>query len=103
MGRRPPPSSAHILTYEYPGVYLEHNPYGTAGWHPDYQKMRFGLTTALMGDGSFTYMMNSNGLGSLGLMWFDEYDNAGAGKGYLGQPTRCRPHRHTGEGRHARR
>lgn len=56
------------------------------GFTPDYRKMRFGLTTALLNDGFFSYEMNTNGHGSLCLMWFDEYDNAGAGRGYLGQP-----------------
>jgi hypothetical protein len=53
---------------------------------PNYQKMRFGLTTALLGDGFFSYEINTNGHGYLCLMWFDEYDNAGAKRGYLGQP-----------------
>ena len=57
-----------------------------AGSTPDYRKMRFGLTTALLNDGFFSYEINTNGHGSLCLMWFDEYDNAGAGRGYLGQP-----------------
>jgi hypothetical protein len=55
------------------------------GFVPNYRKMRFGLTTALLGDGYFSYEMNTNGHGALCLMWFDEYDNAGAGRGYLGQ------------------
>jgi len=53
---------------------------------PNYRKMRYGLTTALLNDGFFSYEMNTNGHGSLCLMWFDEYDNAGKGRGYLGQP-----------------
>ncbi|MCD6342801.1 MAG: carbohydrate binding domain-containing protein, partial [Spirochaetaceae bacterium] len=53
---------------------------------PDYRKMRFGLATALLNDGFFSYEINTNGHGYLGLLWFDEYDNAGEGKGYLGQP-----------------
>jgi hypothetical protein len=62
------------------------NPCAEPGFTPDYRKMRFGLTTALLNDGFFSYEMNTNGHGSLCLMWFDEYDNAGAGRGYLGQP-----------------
>jgi hypothetical protein len=62
------------------------NPADDPGFVPDYRKMRFGLTTALLGDGFFSYEINTNGHGSLGLLWFDEYDNAGAGRGYLGQP-----------------
>ncbi len=57
-----------------------------AGFTPNYRKMRFGLTTALLYDGFFSYEMNTNGHGELCLMWFDEYDNAGAGRGYLGTP-----------------
>ncbi len=53
---------------------------------PNYRKMRFGLTTTLLNDGYFSYEMNTEGHGSLCLMWFDEYDNAGAGRGYLGHP-----------------
>ena len=53
---------------------------------PNYRKMRFGLTTALLNDGYFSYEMNTEGHGSLCLMWFDEYDNAGARRGYLGHP-----------------
>jgi len=39
-----------------------------------------------MNDGFYSYDMNTNGHGSLCLMWFDEYDNAGQGRGYLGEP-----------------
>ena len=48
--------------------------------------MRFGLCTALLGDGFFSYEVSGRGHGALGLLWFDEYDNAGQGRGYLGQP-----------------
>ena len=63
------------------------NPAAQPGFVPNYRKMRFGLTTALLGDGFFSYEVNTNGHGSLGLLWFDEYDNARRGRGYLGQPT----------------
>ncbi len=66
------------------GVY--DNPADDPDFVPNYRKMRFGLTTALLGDGFFSYEINTNGHGSLGLLWFDEYDNAGAGRGYLDQP-----------------
>jgi hypothetical protein len=69
------PSHAVIVT-------KDPNPFGA---EPDYSLMRFGLCTALMGDGYFMYT-SSSGLGTAGLMWFDEYDNAGRGRGYLGQP-----------------
>ncbi|MDD2921527.1 MAG: putative glycoside hydrolase, partial [Anaerolineales bacterium] len=66
------------------GEYI--NPYTQPGFVPNYRKMRFGLGTALLSDGYFSYEINTNGHGSLGLLWFDEYDNAGAGRGYLGYP-----------------
>ena len=56
--------------------------YGTA---TDYKLMRFGLTSALMNDGYFE--MSGTSHAASGLYWFDEYDNAGAGRGYLGRPT----------------
>lgn len=62
------------------------NPYYKPGFVPNYRKMRYGLTTALLGNGYFSYEISTAGHGSLGLMWFDEYDNAGKGRGYLGQP-----------------
>ncbi|MBU0495290.1 MAG: carbohydrate binding domain-containing protein [Chloroflexi bacterium] len=62
------------------------NPCDDPGFVPNYRKMRLGLTTALLHDGFFSYEINTNGHGSLCLLWFDEYDNAGAGRGYLGQP-----------------
>ncbi len=62
------------------------NPCDDPGFTPNYRKMRFGLTTALLNDGFFSYEINTNGHGSLCLLWFDEYDNAGQGQGYLGQP-----------------
>ena len=62
------------------------NPAAHPGFVPNYRKMRFGLCTALLNDGFFSYEINTNGHGSLGLLWFDEYDNGGRGRGYLGQP-----------------
>ena len=62
------------------------NPAARPGFEPNYRKMRFGLATALMGDGFFSYEINTNGHGSLGLLWFDEYDGAGRGRGFLGTP-----------------
>lgn len=63
------------------------NPCDNPGFVPNYRKMRFGLTTTLLNDGYFSYEINTNGHGSLCLMWFDEYDNAGKGRGYLGRPA----------------
>jgi hypothetical protein len=53
---------------------------------PNYRKMRFGLTTTLLGDGFFSYEYSTYASSWKCLFWFDEYDNAGAQKGYLGQP-----------------
>jgi hypothetical protein len=60
----------------------------------DYKAMRFLLTLAMMNNGYFTYdeflMKNVgaglNGGGHQAAWWYDEYDNAGAGVGYLGYP-----------------
>ena len=62
------------------------NPCDDPNFTPNYQKMRFGLATALLNDGYFSYEINTNGHGALCLLWFDEYDNAGQGRGYLGMP-----------------
>jgi hypothetical protein len=52
----------------------------TYGAPTDYKLMRFGLCTSLMGDGYYAYDRSSSP------QWYDEYDDAGAGKGYLGSP-----------------
>ena len=49
-----------------------------------YRDMRFGLASTLMGDGFFYYDSGDQRHGDT--WWFDEYDNAGQGRGYLGQP-----------------
>jgi hypothetical protein len=73
---------------EMPEDELEYdNPFTHPDFIPNYQRMRYGLTTALLGDGYFSYEIGTNGHGSLGLMWFDEYDNAGKERGYLGVPA----------------
>jgi len=87
------PNLSTIQTYEddgFPdptgdGAYR--NPARRNGFRPDYRKMRFGLCTALLGDGFYSYEVNTNGHASLGLLWFDEYDNAGRERGYLGEPV----------------
>jgi hypothetical protein len=72
---------------EMPEDGLEYdNPFTHPDFIPNYQRMRYGLSTALLGDGYFSYEISTNGHGSLGLMWFDEYDNAGTARGYLGVP-----------------
>jgi hypothetical protein len=86
------PNLTMIETYEDdggpdptgPGEY--DNPCDDPNFTPNYRKMRFGLTTALLHDGFFSYEINTNGHGALCLLWFDEYDNGGQGRGYLGQP-----------------
>ncbi len=55
----------------------------TVGTQTDYASMRFGLCTTLLSDAYYWY----SDPGADNLWWYDEYDNAGAGKGYLGQPT----------------
>ncbi len=81
------PNFSLVETYEIE-EYMERedNPFNKPNWKPNYQRMRYGLTTALLGDGYFSYEINTNGHGGLGLMWFDEYDNGGKKRGYLGQP-----------------
>lgn len=49
----------------------------------DYQAMRFGLASALMGDGVYAY---DNGVfGHYVAWWYDEYDGAGRGRRWLGR------------------
>ncbi len=86
------PNLTMIETYEDDGAPDStgdgdyNNPCDDPDFTPNYRKMRFGLTSALLNNGFFAYEINTNGHGSLCLLWFDEYDNAGAGQGYLGQP-----------------
>jgi hypothetical protein len=58
----------------------------TMGAQNDYRLMRFGLSTALMGDGYYSFKTPVPGQ-DFSSYWYDEYDNAGAGRGYLGAPT----------------
>jgi hypothetical protein len=58
----------------------------TYGASDNYKLMRFGLCSTLMHDGYFSYALSSSGHARHGIFRFDEYDNAGAGRGYLGQP-----------------
>jgi hypothetical protein len=85
MAQAQQPNLTTIETYEIDG-YHENNPCEEPDFTPNYRKMRFGLGSALLNDGFFSYEIGTNGHGSLCLLWFDEYDNAGAGRGYLGQP-----------------
>ena len=58
--------------------------YETVAGTPEYQKMRYGLCSSLIAGAHFSYENPVNG--SKVFPWMDEYDNAGAGGGYLGQP-----------------
>ena len=49
-----------------------------------YQRMRFGLATALLQDGLYSYEFGDTWHGNA--WWYDEYDGGGLGKGYLGRP-----------------
>jgi len=81
------PNFSLVETYEIEEyMEIDDNPFNNPNWKPNYKRMRYGLTTALLGNGYFSYEINTNGHGSLGLMWFDEYDNAGKKRGYLGSP-----------------
>ena len=79
------PNYSNVMTYDQdvdPSAPLD-----AATYVPDYKKMRFGLTTALLGNGLFAYDLSTDMRGNVPqLQWFDEYDNAGAGAGYLGTP-----------------
>lgn len=50
---------------------------------PDLRLGRFGLCSCLMNNGFIYYSLNGN---YDDIAWLDEYDNAGAGRGYLGYP-----------------
>lgn len=59
-----------------------------ATWSPPWQGMRYGLAAALMNNG---YYFADNGVydqeTTTNRRWFDEFDNAGRGLGYLGSPA----------------
>jgi hypothetical protein len=56
---------------------------GATGTAPtDYAAMRLGLATALLGDGYFTFDDAAHDVA----WWFDAYDGAGRGRGWLGHP-----------------
>lgn len=66
-----------------------------AGIQTAYRAVRFGLCFCLLGPGIFTWdeFLKNNGGAGLNdgghqtAYWYDEFDNAGVGVGYLGQPT----------------
>ena len=72
------PNLSTILTYDDASA-------SSPAFVPNYQKMRYGLCTALLNDGFFSYEASWAGQ-YWAPLWFDEYDNAGQGCGYLGQP-----------------
>jgi hypothetical protein len=49
-----------------------------------YQRMRFGLTTTLLEGGYYSFEFGETWHGNA--WWYDEFDAAGMGKGYLGSP-----------------
>lgn len=49
-----------------------------------YQRMRFGLTTALLDNGLYSFEFGDTWHGNA--WWYDEFDGGGLGLGYLGQP-----------------
>lgn len=67
------------------GEYI--NPLENEDYEIDHKKFRFSLTSTLLGDGFYSYEVNTNGHGALGLLWFDAYDLGTDTKGYLGFPT----------------
>jgi hypothetical protein len=63
------------------------NPDTATIWQPNYRKMRWGLCSALLSGSYYGYVITTDGFGLRGIEWFDEYDDAGAGRGYLGKPA----------------
>jgi len=51
---------------------------------PAWQGMRYGLAACLMGNGYYTPTLTKD-YSDNDFLWFDEFDNSGAGVGYLGQ------------------
>jgi hypothetical protein len=59
-----------------------------ATYSPAWQGARYGITAALMNNGYyFADVGEYDEETTENRLWFDEYDNAGAGVGYLGQPV----------------
>ena len=59
---------------------------GTANFTTaDWAYVRYSLGTALLQDGFYAYDDSTSGYFT-DMWWFDEYDNGGAGQGYLGKP-----------------
>ena len=62
------------------------NPDTATIWKPNYRKMRWGICSALLSGSYYGYVITTDGYGLRGIEWFDEYDDAGVGRGYLGFP-----------------
>lgn len=78
------PNLTTILTYDNDARPTQDDPATSPDFVPNYRKMRFGLCTALLNDGFFSYDLHAKSA-SPSSLWFDEYDDAGRGRGYLGQ------------------
>jgi len=58
------------------------------GLRTDWHFMRYGLTSCLLSDAYFQIDIGGPPFGhATTVWWYDEFDNAGEGKGYLGFPT----------------
>lgn len=74
------PYRVKVLNATWPGNFWA--PYKTEGYEAH---KRFCLGSALLGDGYFSF---DTGLAGHGQIWWEqEYDHAGLGRGYLGQPA----------------
>lgn len=71
---------------KHPDKYRKYVSMAKPGFVPDYQKLRWGLCSALVAGAVYGYEIDSERHGLAGLLWFDEYDDAGAQRGYLGYP-----------------
>lgn len=81
--RQPP--YTHMGTYSY-AANTETTPHYThAPDDNDYRLMRWGLTSCLLVGAAFVWEPRNNH-STFAQLWADEFDNAGAGKGYLGHP-----------------
>ena len=59
-----------------------------SSWSPAYQGARYGITAALMNNGYYCPDYGSyDEETTTNRRWFDEFDNGGAGEGYLGYPV----------------
>lgn len=76
----PSPELFQVLNGDYIGTVW------TPARNPEYERLkRFTLVSALLGNGY--YSLDAGGASGHGNLWWEpEYDHAGRGKGYLGQP-----------------